>query len=131
MSRLLMGCSAVAEPFWLATREKKLVLQWCKDCRRSIFYPRKFCPKCFGTSIEWHSSPGNGVVYAVSTMHKPGNPAMTARVPYTVALVDLAEGVRLLTNIVGCMPGDVQVGAAVTVDWEALPDGRHLPVFKL
>ena len=62
-------------------------------------------------------------------MHQPGNPMMADRVPYVLALVDLEEGVRMATNIVGCDPADVHVGMAVRVDWEALSDGRHLPVF--
>jgi len=55
---------------------------------------------------------------------------MADRVPYVLALVDLDEGVRMATNVVGCDPDDVAVGMAVRVDWEALSDGRNLPVFS-
>jgi uncharacterized OB-fold protein len=51
-------------------------------------------------------------------------------VPYVVALVDLPEGARVITNVVGCDPADVRVGLPVTLDWEPLSDGRHLAVFR-
>jgi uncharacterized OB-fold protein len=63
-------------------------------------------------------------------MHKPGSPFMADAVPYVVALVDLREGARVMTNVVGCDPGDVRVGMAVSLDWEPLSDGRHLAVFR-
>ena len=70
-------------------------------------------------------------MYAVTVEHNPA--AMGATFsdgqPYVVALVDLAEGVRMLTNIVGCPPEDVDIGMPVTVTWEPLTDGRQLPLF--
>jgi len=69
-------------------------------------------------------------VYAVSIMPKAANPAMAGREPYTVALVDLAEGVRMMTSITDVAPDDVAIGAPVTVTWEPLSDGRHLPLFR-
>jgi uncharacterized OB-fold protein len=56
---------------------------------------------------------------------------MTAHVPYVVALIELQEGVRLLSNVAGCDPESVRVGQAVTVAWEELSDGRNLPVFEI
>lgn len=80
--------------------------------------------------LRWADVSGEGTVYAVSIHHRPGVAEMKARVPYAVALVDLDEGVRLLTNIVGCDPESVQVGQRVSVTWEELSDGRRLPVFE-
>jgi uncharacterized protein len=68
-------------------------------------------------------------VHAVSVQHRPAHPALADRVPYTVALVDLAEGVRMMSEIVGCPPDSVTIGMAVSVVWEPLSDGRHLPLF--
>ena len=65
-----------------------------------------------------------------STGPKPPAPPSPAAQPYCVALVDLEEGVRMVTNVVGCPPGDVRSGMAVTVTWEALSDGRQLPLFR-
>ncbi|MEW6776017.1 MAG: OB-fold domain-containing protein [Bdellovibrionota bacterium] len=129
-ARAIMGTSAVAAPFWEATKNKKLLLQWCARCERPIHYPREFCPHCLSTELSWRESAGHGTVYAVSVMHKPGNPMMAVRVPYAVVLVDLDDGVRLLSNVAGCKPEDVRVGMKVRVAWEELPEGRHLPVFE-
>jgi len=119
----------VSAPFWDATREQKLVLQWCDDCNRAIHYPRPRCPHCFGTRLSWRDARGTGTIYAVSVMHQPGNPLMESRLPYAVALVDLDEGTRMLSNIVGDDALDAPVGARVTVTWEPLSDGKHLPLF--
>lgn len=119
--------SPVAEPFWEATREKKLLLQWCTACGHAIYYPREACPTCLGRDLEWRESPGRGRVYTYTVEYRPQNPNMPA--PYTVALVELEEGVRVMTNVVGCPPEEVLVDMPVTVTWEELSDGRHLPLF--
>lgn len=121
--------SAAARPFWAATRDRRLVLQWCRTCEQPIHYPRDACPRCLGDELEFRSSPGVGTVYAVSVMPKPANPLMAGREPYVMALVDLDEGVRIMSNIVGIDPGAVQVGMAVRVTWERLSDDRYLPLF--
>jgi hypothetical protein len=69
-------------------------------------------------------------VYAVSAQHRPGWPGLAGRVPYAVALVDLDEGVRMMGNVVGGPPEEVTVGTAVSLCWEELSDGRHLPQWK-
>lgn len=117
--------SEVSEPFWDATREQRLVLQWCTSCEAPIFYPREACPRCLGFDLEWRPASGRGSVYAVSV--QPGRGDAES---YAVALVELEEGVRLMTNIVGCPPDEVAVGTAVQVTWEALSDGRNLPLFE-
>lgn len=121
--------SDAGAPFWDATRELRLVLQWCTACDRAIHFPREACPSCLGTELEHRPAAGTATVYACSTMPAPGNPGMAGRAPYVVALVDLPEGVRMLTSIVGDGALDVAVGDPVQVAWEPLADGRHLPVF--
>lgn len=114
----------ISQPFWEATRERRLVLQWCTSCEQAVHYPREACPRCLGFDLEWRPATGKGEVYAFSVQYPKGDDA------YTVALVELEEGVRMMTNIVGCSPDDVQVGAAVQVTWEELSDGRNLPLFE-
>lgn len=123
--------SPAAEPFWEATRTCHLVIQRCADCERAIHFPREACPTCLGTDLEFRPAAGTGVIYALSEMPVPGNAGMAGRAPYLVALVDLPEGVRLLTNVLGPNASDAVVGAEVQVAWEPLADGRHLPVFVL
>ncbi len=116
-------------PFWEATRRSQLVLPWCVDCGRAFFYPREVCPRCLGSAIEWRPAAGSGVVYAFSIEHRPPPVGFSMGQPFVVTLVELEEGVRLMTNIVGCPPEDVEVGMQVSVTWEPLSDGRQLPLF--
>lgn len=129
-TRMEPPVSEVTEPFWQATRNRQLLLQWCTVCDEVIFYPREACPRCLGTSLQWRPASGRGVVYAVSVQHKPAYPSLADRVPYAVALIDLEEGVRMMSNVVGCAVDDIVIGQAVEVRWEALSDGRHLPQFQ-
>ena len=119
-----------AVPFWDATREQRFVLQWCATCEAAIWYPRATCPRCFGDAVEWRADDGGGIVYAASVHTKPGAGRVEEDGPYVVVLVDLDAGVRMMSNVVGCPPGDVVIGMRVALAWEPLPDGRHLPVFR-
>jgi uncharacterized OB-fold protein len=120
----------VSAPFWEATREGRLTVQRCADCQTWVWYPRTACTSCLGQNLRWTDVDGEGAVYAVSVHHRAGVPEMKERVPYAVALVELGCGVRMLSNVVGCDPETVAVGQAVRVTWEALSDGRRLPVFE-
>jgi len=97
-----------------------------------VFYPRAFCPHCGATrsALEWREASGRATVYAAVVEHKPNPGAWSGGEPYCVALVDLDEGVRMMTNIVGIAPEDVETGRAVEVTWEPLSDGRQLPLFR-
>jgi uncharacterized OB-fold protein len=119
-----------AAPFWDATRARQLVLPWCRTCERPYWFPRAVCPRCLGTEIDWRPASGRATVYAVSVQHRPGMGRDAGDGPYAVALVDLAEGVRMMTNVLGCDPETVAVGQPVQVSWHALADGRHLPMFE-
>ena len=127
-----VGVEAAA--FWEATRNGRLLVQWCTSCDRGVFYPRVFCPHCAAgaDALEWREASGRATVYAAVVENKPqaAGANFSAGEPYCVALVDLEEGVRMLTNVVGCPPDSVQCGMALTVAWEPLSDGRQLPVFE-
>jgi uncharacterized OB-fold protein len=127
-ARPLPTVSLESEPFWAATRDRRLVLQWCANCDATVQFPRSFCPRCQQSSLEWREASGSGTVYAVTVEHRPE--AMGEEKPYAVALVDLDEGARFMTNVVGCEPDAVAIGMAVRVTWEELEDGRNLPQFK-
>jgi uncharacterized OB-fold protein len=124
---------AESAPFWEATREGRLLVQWCTACDKGIFYPRSFCPICGATTsgLEWRTASGRATVYARTIEQKPAATGVTFSdgEPYVVALVELEEGVRMMTNVIGCPPADVSIGMAVTVVWEPLSDGRQLPLF--
>ena len=119
--------SAVSAPFWDATRNRELHMQRCGDCARLVWYPRAVCPHCAGLELRWERLSGKGIVYAASVHHRAALPALADKVPYTVVLVDLEEGARIMSNVFGQPPG---VGEAVSLAWTRLPDGRHLPAFE-
>lgn len=128
--------SDATDAFWEATRAHRYLVQWCTACARPIFHPREACPTCLSAdSLAWRQSSGTGTVHAVSVQHRPANPAMADRVPYVVALVEVDAGdgtntVRVMSNVVNCDPESVCVGDPVTLTWETLSDGRHLPLFQ-
>ena len=119
--------TAVSAPFWDATRRRELTMQRCETCNRLVWYPRFVCPHCGGSTLQWERLSGNGVVYAVSVHHRAALPALADKVPYSVVLVDLDDGVRLMSNVFGTAPA---VGDRVGVAWTPLDDGRNLPVFE-
>ena len=132
--RLEPPVGAESGPFWDATREGRLLVQWCTGCERAVFYPRTFCPHCGegAGALEWRPARGRGSVYAAAVETRPeaAGAAFSGGEPYCVALVDLDEGVRMMTNIVGCPPAEVHGGMEVEVTWEPLADGRQLPLFR-
>ena len=129
MSRLEPRPTDASVPYWEATREKRLLLQWCLDCEMAVHFPRVVCPQCLGSRFEHREASGRATVHAVVVEHRPPSPFDDDQ-PYAVALVDLAEGPRMVTNVVGCPPMDVRPGMPVRVTWEPLSDGRHLPLFE-
>lgn len=107
--------TAVSQEFWAAARRHELRLQRCRSCGAHIFYPRAFCPACLSDSLEWTSVSGRGKVYSFTVVRRAMHPAFRPDVPYVLAIVELEEGPRLTTNIVGCDPSDVRVDMPVDV----------------
>jgi uncharacterized OB-fold protein len=114
-----------AQEWWDATRERRLLVQRCRSCGHHQLYPRAVCTACHAMDLEFKPASGRGTVYSFTVVHRSPQPGYEP--PYTVAIVQLEEGARLLTNIVG---GEVACDQPVAVEWEELSDGRHLPVFR-
>lgn len=117
------------KPFWDATRDERLVIPYNTETGVAFWYPREVAPDTLEATVGWKEASGDGVVYAVSVQNRPGPGRDPEEGPYAVALVDLPEGVRIMSNIVGCDPNDVRPGLAVRVSWHELSDGRKLPMF--
>jgi len=106
-------------PYLDAAREGRLHLQKCP--RDGFFYyPRTRCPECLGDDWTWADTSGRGRVYSYTVDRVGLDPAQRERLPLVVAIVELDEGPRLTTNIVGCTPEDVKVGLPVEVTFEDL-----------
>jgi uncharacterized OB-fold protein len=129
MPRLEPKASKLTEPFWEATRARRLVLQWCRRCDANIHYPRWACPSCLGDDLEWRESAGRGSLYSFSIATASASPMLADLAPVAIALVELDEGVRLVSNVVEVDLDAIEVGMAVRVRWEPMTDGRHFPLF--
>lgn len=106
-------------PFFDAAREGRLMLQKCPR-HGFFFYPRSRCPECLGDDWVWEDVSGRGTVYAYTVDRVGLDQAQRARIPLVVAIVELEEGPRLTTNIVGCEADAVSVGMTVEATYEDL-----------
>lgn len=118
-----------SEKFWEGTKNGKLLIQHCKDCDAKIFYPRKFCPECWSGNLDWIESRGTGTIHTFTTAYGMVEPRFMDELPYTIAYVDLDEGIRMMTRIVECDPKDITIDMKVQVTFFER-EGFHLPYFK-
>ncbi len=118
--------SAETRPFWEGCARGELLYQQCRSCGRVQFYPRAFCAACQGDALDWKRSGGLGTVHTYTIVHRPPSPAFKADLPYVIALVDLAEGFRMMMNVLDCEPAKVSIGARVRVMFRE-SDGVVLP----
>ena len=121
---------AESAPYWAATVEGRLVVQRCTACGHCQLYSRPHCLLC-RAPVEWIDATGRGTVYSFTIIRQ--NPSRSFRhlLPFVVALIDLDEGPRLMSNIVGSEPAAVQIGAVVQVRFEPVSDQASLPLFEL
>jgi uncharacterized OB-fold protein len=117
------------QPFWDAAREGKLLIKRCADCGRAHFYPRPFCPFCWSAAVSWEAASGQAALYTWSVVHHNDLPPFSERIPYVAAVVDLAEGPRMMTNVVDCDPDRLEVGMRLHVAYRELADDVTVPVF--
>ena len=108
----------VSAPFWEAARRHRLVVQACRRCGNLQHYPRPFCLRCATADLDWKECSGRATVYAFTVVRQAANAAFAEDVPYVHAVVELAEGPHMTTNIVGCAPEDVRVGMPVIAVYE-------------
>ena len=123
--------NADSAPYWEGAREGRLLLQRCGDCGTLRFFPRYLCTACGSERTEWTEASGRGTVHSFTIVHRAAFPEFQARTPYVVALIDLEEGPRMMTNIVGADALEVAIGDAVTVEFEPRgTDGARVPQFR-
>ncbi|TBL79850.1 Zn-ribbon domain-containing OB-fold protein [Paenibacillus thalictri] len=115
--------------FWKGCNEGKLLIQHCQDCGSYIFYPRIVCPGCMSDHVEWIESKGKGKVYSYTVVRRSPL-AFSDDVPYVVAMVELEEGVRMLSNIIHCSVDEVCCDMPVEVVFEKRGE-TALPMFQL
>lgn len=122
--------NADSQEFWDGMRKEKLLLQECGDCGTLDFMPRHMCPVCWSPNRKWREASGQGTVHSFSIVRRASSPAFALRTPYVVALVDLAEGPRMPTALIGDDALSVAIGDPVTMTFEERGDEK-LAVFQL
>lgn len=121
-----------AKPYWDGLREQKLMLPRCRACRRAFFYPRVLCPHCHASDIEWFQASGRGRLYAFEIAYQTINKAFKVKPPYVLAMVELEEGPRMMSNLVGIEPDPERISCDMPVEvvFEKLTDEITLPLWK-
>lgn len=118
-----------AEHYWASATRGEFVLPHCRDCDRVFFYPRQWCPHCFGQQLDWREASGRGAVYSFSVVHQAPFPSYRGDVPYVLAVIELAEGPRMMANVLHCDPAAVRIGMVVEVTFETRGDMK-IPQFQ-
>lgn len=128
---LLRPAPAVTEDnlfYWEAARDGRLVAQRCASCGKLRHPPRTGCPYCQSLDFEIAELSGDGEIYSYSLLWHPRSPRFSY--PVIAILVDLAEGVRVVSNLVGSEPADVRIGLPVRVEFDPCDGGLAVPVFR-
>ena len=118
------------QAFWEACNRGELVIQHCPRCDVLRHPPRPMCPGCRSKELGWKKVSGLGTVYSYTVTHQAIHPSLRGRVPWTVIMVDLDEGVRMISHIVDCSAEDVRIGMRVEVVFEEVEAGVTLPYFR-
>ena len=103
--------------YWAGCARHELVLQRCGSCGTVQHRPRAVCASCLSGDVEHFVASGQGEVHTYTIIHQNQIPPYAGAVPYVLAYVELPEGPRLLTNVVGCEPDEVSIGMAVEVEF--------------
>lgn len=119
-------------PFWESLRAHQMKIQRCNDTERFFFYPRGLSPYTLSDNISWETVSGRGMIHAFTIVHQNRAPGFVDELPYVVAMVELDEGARIMSNIIDVTPDPehVRIGMPVEVVYEDITDEVTLPKFK-
>jgi uncharacterized OB-fold protein len=117
-------------PFWDACKAGRLDMQVCDDCGHVRYPIAIVCPRCLSESFSWKTLSGKGEVYSALVFHQVYNKAFAGDVPYQVSLIQLDEGPRMFSNVIGVEPSSVKVGDRVEVMFDPVTDEITIPRFK-
>lgn len=120
------------KPFWDGLREQKLMLPKCGDCGRVFFYPRIVCPHCQSRNVGWIQGSGRGKLYSFEIAYQTISRVFKVKPPYVLAMVELEEGPRMLSNLIGIEPDPKKIKCDMPVEivYQKLTDEVTLPLFK-
>jgi uncharacterized protein len=117
--------------FFDGAREGRLMVQKCDSCGTLRFPAHDLCSKCNSTTSRWVAVSGRGEVFSFNIMHQLYHPGFASQVPYAVVMVELEEGCKFVSNLLGVNPHDIKCGMPVEVVFERLSEAVTLPKFRL
>jgi hypothetical protein len=118
------------QPYWDALHAGELRIQRCASCGELRHPPQPMCPRCGSFEHEWSLMSGRGQVFSYVVAHQPVHPALRDKTPFATVLVQLDEGPRLASNLVGVEPGEIEIGMAVEVMLHPVTDEITLALFR-
>ncbi len=116
-------------PFWEGCAREELLLQRCAACGAYRHPPAPICPECLAEDSAWVRASGRGAIYTFAVVRQALAKGWQPMVPYVVAVIELEEGPRFVSNMVGIAPEDVTIGMPVEVTFEPIGDTK-LPLFR-
>jgi len=128
-SKPLPEVTVDSKPFWDACKRHELTLQRCRNCGQ-LRNPSPICQKCLSMESEWVTVTGRGRLYTWVVVYQRYHPGFAQETPYNVAIVELDEGPRLVTNIIGCQNEALRIGMEVEVTFDDVTDEITLPRFR-
>lgn len=127
--KVLPAIDDESAPYWKACKEHKLMIQKNMSTGKFFFYPRAIAPGDPKAKIEWVHVSGKGKVHTFTIVRQNVVAGFRDELPYVVAIIELEEGVQMMSNVVGCVPEEVKVGMAVKVQFEDVNEEISLPKF--
>ena len=128
-SKPVPAITAEMRPFFEAAARSELRIQRCTACGTHRFPARAICSECLSLESEWVPVSGRGEIFSFNVMHQVYHPGFAGEVPYAVVVVKLAEGTKMISNLVGVSPQDIRIGMPVRVVFERITDEVTLPKF--
>ena len=119
-----------SQPFWDAAREHRLVLRRCNTCGAYQHPPYPYCEVCYQEEFSWVDAAGRASLFAFTVNRSAVPYPFVADLPYVTAIVELAEGVRMISNIVECDNGSLRNGMELEVVFNAISDEYTLPQWR-
>ncbi len=121
-----------SDHYWSSAVSGKLMIQRCVDCGEAQFYHRAFCMNCSGRSLEWIQASGRGTLFTFAIVHQPPHPGFVGDVPFVTAIVELEEGIKMPSQVIGIEPEPEQlsIGMRLEVVFEKATEKIALPKFK-
>jgi uncharacterized OB-fold protein len=117
-----------SKPYWDGTREKKLVIQYCKDAKKYQFFPRPTSIYTGKRNLEWREVKGEGFVYSW-TITRRTRPPFRGHEPFAIAMVEIDEGVRIMADLVNVTEDQIKIGLRVKPYWHPMADGHHVLMY--